>query len=193
MTQLTYGDFALAGSTKAFGANKGAIVYGSIDFHTLIEGLGADGRKASASQVRIAIRCWTSEENGVFSILPIIVQTSNGSISDSLNLSQRDVDEMLDQAITDEFGIRPCGKYRTSKKKNLMITTSPTTDVLETVELEVVLNKKELALLKKECYSERLQDLYLAFAVISSFSGNIYFDVFVQIDYQLVKKQITYR
>jgi hypothetical protein len=193
-TRLVYIDtFVNGGNVKAIGANLGAI-FEVKNLTTMIESLASEGEQVLVSSVKFQVRAWSSDEiGGEFSAVPIIVQTSNGSFSDQLNTAHREIRAMLVAACSDEFGFLKLGKQRLSQAKNVMVTTTPSTDILRTVEFEVIIPQSIINILNRSVSTERLQEILMAITACRSVAGNVYFLYGVEVEYTLRAKQIILR
>jgi hypothetical protein len=176
------------------GANLGAVKF-LYDITTNIESAVEDGLQAQVRGIKYHITLFKraavgSAQNNEFTVIPVFVQCSSGTLADSLNLTSREVSDMIAQACSDEFGFYAL-QPKTSTAKNLFMDIAGTTNYLEVaLTYTFELPKHLLNVLNKSISTERDQDLMLALVIISKDSGTIGYNFFRKVDYTVKSKGI---
>lgn len=150
-----------------------------------------DGIKPHVKRIRFFIRAHVSTSDAPFLGQLVVVQT-NGTFTDSVNLSGREISTILDSAIDDDFGFQFIGEPKVSVVKN--VSDDGGLELHYLYEVQVDIPQNLINLLNKETHTERLQDLYMALVgVTSGTSDVILLKHFYIVDYVETRKSITIR
>lgn len=179
-------------NTIAAGANRG---FGNslINLNTLMESLVADGKVSKVFNLRFHIRALGQTAECSFALIPLIVQT-NGTFTDTVNLSNREISAVLDQCIDDEFGLQKIGDFRVSKV--IPIADDAAGGGVKRLfgsEFTVQVPRNIVNLLNKETSTERLQSLHFAIVGSTNPTQSISVETFYEVTFVEKTKGITIR
>lgn len=167
------------------GANLGYVEPG-VDLSSLLETLAEqDGQKAHIVAINDFIQ---SKSVTSHALSPVTVQTA-GNFAATGNLADRVIQDLLNQAIDDEFGFQA---------SNLIISKlAPSsqaagTDVYASNRLFKISNLV-LNILNKEVSTERLQSIWTGVVGTSTVNQPIYFIEYIEVIYYLTAKNIVMR
>jgi hypothetical protein len=162
-----------------------------LDLSALMETLVSNGRKPVVSNILIKLQMHQDlslTSGGIFSTLPIIVQTA-GTLTSYANLATYTISQKLDSSTNDEFGFQRIGNHRVSKFVPSS-TSGNRTNVLQT---QFEIPRNIVNLLNKEVSTERLQTLYLGLTGQTSNGATIYYNGIIEVTYIEAAKGITIR
>jgi hypothetical protein len=184
---LLVADSVVMGASSA-GNN---FVDGVKNLHVLIEDIesSVDGQTINVHAIRAHVRCVSQY---YFGLQPIVVQT-DGTITDTEDISANQHEYILGQVISDYFGYRCLMPYKMSKKVPDISTSGiPGNTALEfTVEIPRFLINQ---IINKEVESERLQNLnFLLLGKSTANSQTITTKVIFEVEFSLVRKDIIIR
>jgi hypothetical protein len=161
-----------------------------INLHDLIEGIkSADGIQIRVQSITIDLRLYGNDGDPAWVFQPLIVQTV-GTWTDTVNLAQRVIDEILDQAIDDVFGYQPIGEPRTTRR--VFPLGGNTTQQGSEIRIQVPMNI--ISLLNKETETERLQNLLFGIVGVMNGTTDVYTLYYtITVRYTEERKSITIR
>jgi hypothetical protein len=173
-------------STTA-GTNKG-YTQNLVNLHDLIEGIkSGDGIQIRISSIAIDLRIVAANDDYHFIIQPVMVQTA-GTWTDTADLSQRVVGEMLDASIDDVFGFQLIGEAKTARR------LFPVANMIHGFEIRIMVPTNIVQLLNKETETERLQNVLFGVVGVCLTSSDIVAHYYTaRVRYTEERKSITIR
>jgi hypothetical protein len=191
---LLWDGFANATITMGAAGLARHFVENVIDFHNLVESqiLGDDGRQCKIYFLACTV---IYESEDPFSIVPLIVQT-NGTITDTVDLTAEEIRVNLDSAIDDVFGFKKLPNFR----KPLVASRVPSLDSTSAsgrefqIRLHAEVPAFALQILNKTTESERLQDIHLVVHGTASANNQVIEQKnFYYLEYDLHSKPLILR
>lgn len=185
-TQLV--NWTNASDTVSVGANGGWSDT-MLNLFTELETLsGADGLKPKVSMIRLHFRIYgTLNETDVFCAVPCIVQT-NGTWTDTTNLTGRGVQTLLDSSVDDVFGYH-AGTFHLSRKMPAVAATGHATGM----EFSMTLPRHLLNILNKETETERLQALHVGVVGSGTANTTLQLHLYAELHYVLERVRTLLR
>jgi hypothetical protein len=176
----------------AIGGNLNAFEVLESISNTIESDLSSDGQQVKLKslvyhiQLHGAIGLYSAASK-FFCIQPLIVQSSQGSVADIINLVEGNLSTIIDSGVADEFGYLKLGNLRTSKQLPYDATMIPR------IKTRIQVPQHIIDLLNKQSNSERLQDLFSAFTVHTGVDQTIYYTAYAEYTWELISKGITIR